>query len=85
MLLIPCPTCNMSRPEREFVYAGEAGLVRPHDPALASAADWTYYLFARANLKGVHDERWRHVHGCGRFLILTRDTVNDRVLKSERA
>ncbi len=82
MLLIPCPTCNMSRPEREFAYAGEAGLVRPHDPASASDADWTDYLFMRINAKGVHEERWRHVHGCGRFLILTRDTQTDGVLKS---
>ncbi|MDB5572339.1 MAG: soxD [Hyphomicrobiales bacterium] len=82
MLLIPCPVCNMARPEREFRYAGEAGLVRPHDPGAASDQDWTDYLFARANRKGVHEERWRHLHGCGRFLVVTRDTVNDRVLQS---
>jgi sarcosine oxidase subunit delta len=56
--------------------------VRPHDPGAASDQDWTDYLFARANRKGVHEERWRHLHGCGRFLVVTRDTVNDRVLQS---
>jgi len=25
-------------------------------------------------------ERWRHVHGCGRFFNALRDTVSDRIL-----
>ena len=29
----------------------------------------------RSNPKGVHFERWRHVHGCGRWFNLARDTV----------
>ena len=31
----------------------------------------------RANTKGVHAERWRHVRGCGRFFNALRDTTTD--------
>ena len=34
----------------------------------------------RSNPKGVHCERWRHVHGCGRWFNLARDTVSDQIL-----
>jgi len=34
----------------------------------------------RTNPKGIHFERWRHVHGCGRFFNAVRDTVSDRIL-----
>jgi sarcosine oxidase subunit delta len=29
---------------------------------------------------GVHFERWRHVHGCGCWFNLARDTVSDEIL-----
>jgi sarcosine oxidase, subunit delta len=38
----------------------------------------------RSNPKGVHYERWRHVHGCGRFFNCARDTVSDRILATYR-
>jgi sarcosine oxidase subunit delta len=38
------------------------------------------YLFMRSNPKGVHAERWRHVHGCGRWFNALRDTVSDQIL-----
>ena len=70
------------RPEREFRYCGEAGLERPADPLAASDKEWTDYLFARANVKGASEERWRHVHGCGRFFVLSRDTRDDASLEA---
>jgi sarcosine oxidase subunit delta len=39
----------------------------------------------RSNVKGVHAERWRHVHGCGRFFNALRDTVSDRVVTTYKA
>jgi sarcosine oxidase subunit delta len=33
----------------------------------------------------VHAERWRHVHGCGRFFNAMRDTVSDRFLVTYKA
>ena len=32
----------------------------------------------RSNPRGMHAERWRHLHGCGRFFNALRDTTNDR-------
>ena len=39
---------------------------------------WTAFLYLRSNPRGVLAERWRHVHGCGRFFTLRRHTVTDR-------
>ena len=78
MLLIDCPYCAERRPEIEFAYAGEAHIARPPDPSTMSDADWEGFLFQRTNARGRHFERWRHVHGCGRFFNAVRDTVTDR-------
>jgi len=79
MLLIPCPWCG-EREETEFRCGGEAHILRPRDPAALSDDQWADYLFMRSNPKGVHCERWRHVHGCGRWFNLARDTVGDQIL-----
>ena len=78
MILIHCPYCDETRPEIEFANAGQAHIARPLDPAAESDADWEGYLFIRANARGRHHERWRHVHGCGRFFNAVRDTVTDK-------
>ena len=76
MLLITCPYCGQ-RPELEFSYAGEAHIDRPMRPADLNDEDWTTYLYTRSNPKGAHAERWRHLHGCGRFFNAIRDTRSD--------
>jgi heterotetrameric sarcosine oxidase delta subunit len=80
MFLIPCPWCG-ERDETEFRCHGEAHIARPQQPAALSDARWADYLFMRSNPKGVHFERWRHVHGCGRWFNAARDTVSDRILQ----
>jgi sarcosine oxidase subunit delta len=80
MLLIPCPWCG-ERAETEFHCGGEAHIVRPREPATLSDDQSADYLFMRSNPKGVHCERWRHLHGCGRWFNLARDTIGDRILK----
>ena len=79
MLLIPCPWCG-ARPENEFRYGGEAHVARPAQPAELDDTAWAEFLYFRTNPKGVHTERWRHAHGCGRFFNCLRDTVTDKVL-----
>ncbi len=79
MLLIACPYCG-ERPEIEFRYGGEAHVARPADPSRVDDAQWAAYLYARANRKGPQSERWRHIHGCGRFFNALRDSVTDRLL-----
>jgi sarcosine oxidase, subunit delta len=83
MLLIACPWCGV-RPENEFRYGGEAHVARPADPSVVDDAAWAEFLYMRANPKGRHAERWRHIHGCGQFFNCVRDTVSDRVLVTYR-
>lgn len=80
MLLIHCPYCQMDRPELEFRHAGEAHIVRPHDPALSDDAQWADFLYLRDNKRGVQAERWRHTHGCARYFNALRHTVSDRIV-----
>ena len=85
MLLITCPYCEAARPEIEFAYAGEAHLARPADPSALSDEQWRDHLYVRSNPRGVHRERWRHLHGCGRFFNAVRDTVTDKFLSTYKA
>lgn len=83
MLLIDCPFCG-PRAEIEFTYGGEAHVVRARDPREISDEDWTGFLYQRSNARGVHAERWRHAHGCGRFFNALRDTGTDQFLATYR-
>jgi sarcosine oxidase subunit delta len=79
MLLITCPHCG-PRAELEFSYGGEAHIARPVDPSALDDEAWATFLYKRSNPKGVHAERWRHLHGCGRFFNVLRDTVSDAIV-----
>ncbi len=85
MLLIHCPYCDKTLPELEFAYAGEAHIARPTDPSALSDEEWRDYLFIRNNRRGLHFERWRHIHGCARFFNAVRDTVSEKFLTTYRA
>lgn len=85
MLLIHCPYCDETLPEVEFTYAGQAHVARAPDPSNQSDEEWESFLYIRANPKGPHYERWRHLHGCGRFFNAVRDTVSDRFLTTYKA
>jgi sarcosine oxidase subunit delta len=79
MLLITCPHCG-PRAELEFSYGGEAHIARPVDPAALDDEAWAAFLYKRSNPRGVHAERWRHLHGCGRFFNVLRNTVSDTIV-----
>ena len=83
MLLIPCPFCG-PRPELEFRYGGQAHIARPQNPAALTDEAWAEFLYLRDNTKGVHAERWRHIHGCARFFNMLRDTTTDRILTTHK-
>jgi sarcosine oxidase, subunit delta len=85
MLLIRCPYCEAERPELEFTYAGEAHITRPLDPSKLTDNDWKDFLYTRTNARGIHAERWRHQHGCGRFFNALRNTVSDKFLTTYKA
>ena len=81
VLLIQCPWCG-ERAESEYAYGGEAGIVRPKDPAALNDAEWADYLFMRKNPRGEHRELWNHSQGCRQWFIVERDTVSYAVEKS---
>ncbi|MBW3096357.1 sarcosine oxidase subunit delta [Pseudohoeflea coraliihabitans] len=85
MLLIACPYCGEERPELEFRHAGEAHVARPDPIAEIDDAAFEAFFFLRDNPKGLIWERWRHVHGCGRFFNAVRDTVSDRFITTYKA
>ena len=76
MLLITCPHCG-PRNSDEFSFNGE---VRPRpDVNATNAAEWRRYLYMRENLSGWVSERWFHVSGCRRFLMVERHTVTNEI------
>jgi sarcosine oxidase subunit delta len=81
MLVICCPYCG-PRSELEFAYGGEAHIARPADPMSLDDEAWANFLYVRSNPRGMHAERWRHLHGCGRFFNVQRDTVSDTIIAS---
>ena len=85
MLLINCPYCQEERPELEFRNAGEAHVLRPRNIGDISDEAFEEFFFIRSNPRGAIAERWRHVHGCGRFFNAIRDTVSDRFVTTYRA
>jgi sarcosine oxidase subunit delta len=85
MLLIRCPYCEMERPEIEFRHGGEAHLDRPPNHLSCDDRTWAEFLYFRENPRGAQAERWRHVHGCGRFFNCLRDTVSDRIIATYKA
>ena len=85
MLLIHCPYCEEERPELEFRNMGEAHVARSADIANQSNEDFEKFLYIRENPKGVNYERWRHVHGCGRFFNAVRHTVSDKFILTYKA
>lgn len=78
MIIINCPWCG-ARSESEFRCGGQSHISRPEDPANTSDGVWAEYLYTRQNPKGLHHERWQHVHGCGQWFNVLRDTVSHKV------
>ena len=83
MLRLTCPCCGIAADETELAPGGEAHLRRA-GPAATDEA-FAAYLFERANPKGVHFERWRHAHGCGKWFHAARDTVTMEVFGTDPA
>jgi sarcosine oxidase, subunit delta len=73
MLILTCPCCGVAAEETELQPGGEAHLKR-FGPG-SSDDEFDAYMFARANPKGVHFERWRHAYGCGKWFLAARCTA----------
>lgn len=77
MLTLRCPYCGVQADETELAGGGEAHLRRAGPDSDDDAFET--YLFARANPKGVHFERWRHAFGCGKWFHAARCTMTNEV------
>ena len=78
MLLLDCPWCGV-RSEEEFSCGGEGHIVRPLNSEDMDDTAWGDYVFMRTNPKGLHRERWCHVHGCRQWFNVARDTMSDQI------
>lgn len=83
MLTLTCPYCGIRADETELAPGGEAHLKRI-GPGGGDQA-FEAYMFARANPKGVHFERWRHAYGCGKWFLAARDTATLQVYATYKA
>lgn len=79
---IDCPHCG-PRGSEEFTYFTAADRSRP--AADAPFADWHEYVHLRDNPHGEHREHWQHVHGCRRWLTVTRNTRTHEIVAVEDA
>ena len=75
MLLIPCPHCGQ-RNSNEFVFNGEAV---PRPGPHPDPATWRRYLYMKTNAAGWQEERWFHVSGCRRFLMIERNQDTNEI------
>jgi len=78
MKILNCPI-NGPRAMSEFSYGGE--LREMPDPALATDAEWTDYVFNRNSVPGIKREWWCHASS-GVWFIAERDTASDVVLRT---
>lgn len=81
MLLIDCPWCG-PRAQTEFVYGGDATVLRPADPDAISQSEWLDHIYLRENPCGAHREWWQHRSGCRRWLMVERDTLTHRIRRA---
>lgn len=77
MLTLTCPNCGILADESELSPGGEAHLRRVGPDS--SDDEFEGYLFLRENPRGVHFERWRHTHGCGKWFHAARCTATLQV------
>ena len=83
MLTLTCPYCHTSADETELAPGGQAHLKR-HGPG-STDDQFEAYMFARANPRGVHFERWRHAYGCGKWFLAARCTLTLEVFGTYKA
>ena len=81
MLILSCPNCGQ-RNVSEFRFGGENS-PRPQSPMAASEAEWTEYLYLRANkMVGSQVEWWYHQAGCGLWFLAERDRAANEVVRT---
>jgi sarcosine oxidase subunit delta len=81
---IKCPHCG-ERSLDEFLYHGDATVVRPDPRSPSAMADFVAYAFERTNVAGSHRELWYHSAGCHAWLVVTRNLMTHAISSVESA
>ena len=76
MILLDCPHCG-PRNSDEFTFNGE--IVPRPDVEATDAAEWRRYLYMKSNGDGWQTERWFHLSGCRRFLLVERNLDTNEI------
>ena len=75
---LPCPLCG-ERDHSEFVYRGDASVVRPDADAPGAQRAFHEFVHLRANPAGWHKEHWYHEMGCRSWIVVERNTLTHEV------
>ena len=78
MKILNCPL-NGPRNISEFVWGGEMKLMP--DPATATDAQWTEYLFLEDNIAGEITEWWLHAP-TNYWFVARRNTLTDEIIET---
>ena len=75
---LPCPLCD-ERDSGEFVYRGDATVVRPDPGAPGARGAFHEFVHLRDNPAGWHKEHWYHEGGCRSWIVVERNTLTHEV------
>ena len=73
------------RDAQEFVYLGDASLIRRPDGLTATPEQLHAYTYLRDNPAGLHRELWYHEQGDRSWLVVTRNTLTHEITQVELA
>lgn len=77
---LACPHCG-ERSVDEFVYQGDASIVRPSPDAPHRLDAFVSYAYERTNSYGLHRELWFHAMGCHAVLVVTRNVATHAIIE----
>ena len=80
--LMPCPNCG-ERGVQEFRHGGEISALSRRRSMGDSDGDLTRYFYFTENVAGESAEWWHHSFGCRKWFVAHRDTVTNRVVRTE--
>ena len=75
---LPCPLCG-ERDHGEFVYRGDADVVRPDPNEAGAGRAFFEYVHLRDNPPGWHKELWYHEGGCRSWIVVERNISTHEV------
>lgn len=75
---LPCPHCG-ERDQGEFVYRGDANVVRPDAATPGARRAFFEFVHLRDNPAGWHKEHWYHEGGCRSWIVVERNTLTHEV------